>query len=93
MNKKRTRRILSWVLCFAMVFGMLPGALAWSETDTRTDAVEIAFFQVDPEKADEAATLKGNAGRTDYEITYSDPALKNSKSETGAGYDNGLAFS
>ncbi len=97
MNKRRNRRILSWILCFAMLFGMLPGALAWSETDTKTDAVEIAFFKLDPDAqiADGSKPTAANAV-TDYEIAYQHSDGSDSdtlkKGATGAGYDNGIYY-
>lgn len=80
-----------------MVFGMLPGALAWSETDTRTDAVEIAFFKLDPDAqiAEGGKPTVANA-ITDYEIAYqhSDGTDSNTlkKGDTGSGYDNGIYY-
>lgn len=85
MRGKPNQRILSWILCFTMLFGMLPGALAWSEDDPDTDAIEIAFFKVDPEAEVEKPTASNAV--TDYEIEYSDDSIK--KGTTGAGYDNG----
>ena len=87
MRGKTIKSILSWVLCFAMLSGMLPGALAHSEVNPETDAVEIAFFKLGP---DAPAKPSADNAITDYQIEYSADTLK--KGTTGAGHDNGAFY-
>ncbi|MCI8857458.1 MAG: hypothetical protein HFH26_13065 [Clostridiaceae bacterium] len=87
MRGKTIKSILSWVLCFAMLSGMLPGALAHSEVNPETDTVEIAFFKLGP---DAPAKPSADNAITDYQIEYSADTLK--KGTTGAGHDNGAFY-
>jgi len=70
-----------------MLSGMLPGALAHSEVNPETDAVEIAFFKLGP---DAPAKPSADNAITDYQIEYSADTLK--KGTTGAGHDNGAFY-